>query len=276
MSTQEQEEAEKKYDPLDTTLKFVDRGDDLDPVSSDFFSLRAEMSCGHAVTPESLTQWCRSQLNEGNYKFRCPALVDGITMCNKLWSYKEVRRLADLDVEEMQYFEENMARLAVAEYCEVHSCPRCKTSVERKNLSNLCVQCVVCTADLKKSYQFCWQCDKPWKSPGAGSGRCGNDGCVNKDLQILWTCKTISLFDVVGVDSCPSVRACPVCGLKVEHNQKYCKNVVCPRCKEEFCFVCLKLKRICCQTSSPFTICPDGVAPRQTSIPVWKKKITGK
>lgn len=226
--------------------------------------------------------------------------MTGTAQCNKLWSYKEVRRLADLDTEEMQYFEENMARLAVAEYCEVQSvsslkfifilfktkssepkhswrsstfqCPRCKTNVERKNLSSLCVQCVVCTADLKKSYQFCWQCDKPWKSPGARSGRCGNDGCVNKDLQILQTCKTIGLCDVQGVDSCPSVRACPVCGLKVEHNQKRCKNVVCPRCKEEFCFVCLKLKRVCCQTSSPFRICPGGVAPRQTSVPVWKKK----
>lgn len=27
-------------------------------------SLRAEMSCGHAVTPESLTGWCRSLLDQ--------------------------------------------------------------------------------------------------------------------------------------------------------------------------------------------------------------------
>lgn len=101
-----QEQVEKKYDPRDTTLKFVDRRDDLDPVCKiHFFScwtwsyavvltwittdywfltsqqlihlllctsvsedgdgcLRAEMSCGHAVTPESLTLWCRSQLDE--------------------------------------------------------------------------------------------------------------------------------------------------------------------------------------------------------------------
>lgn len=26
--------------------------------------LRAEMSCGHAVTPESLTGWCRSLLDQ--------------------------------------------------------------------------------------------------------------------------------------------------------------------------------------------------------------------
>uniref|UniRef100_A0A3Q3CX27 Uncharacterized protein n=1 Tax=Haplochromis burtoni TaxID=8153 RepID=A0A3Q3CX27_HAPBU len=76
MSIRGQDQVEKKYDPLDTTLKFVDREDDLDSSCDD--SLRAEMSCGHAVTPESLTRWCRSLLDEGNYKFRCPALVDGM------------------------------------------------------------------------------------------------------------------------------------------------------------------------------------------------------
>lgn len=45
-------------------------------------------------------------------------MVEGTTLCNKLWTYREVRRLADLSVEEMQYFEETMARLAAAEYCE--------------------------------------------------------------------------------------------------------------------------------------------------------------
>lgn len=271
MSVQGQDSPEKKYDPLDKTLKFVNRGDDLDPVSSDFSSLRAEMSCGHAVTPDSLTKWCRSQLDDGNHKFRCPAVVEGTKQCNKLWSYQEVRRLADLSVEEIEYFEEKMAQLSVSEYCEVQSCPKCKTIVERKDLSNLCVQCVVCTADQKKSYQFCWQCQRDWKGPGPRSDRCDNHGCINSDLQLLQTCKYISLPDVEGVTSCPSVRACPVCGMKVEHNRMHCKNVRCPRCNMTFCFVCLKPKSLCIKTSSPYKICPSGVAPRQTCIPVWKK-----
>lgn len=41
--------------------------------------------------------------------------------CDEVWSYEEVRRLAVLTVEEMQYFEENLARLAAAEYCEFKS-----------------------------------------------------------------------------------------------------------------------------------------------------------
>lgn len=46
-------------------------------------------------------------------------MVEGTKLCNKVWSYQEVRRLADLTVEEIQYFEENMARLAAAEYTEI-------------------------------------------------------------------------------------------------------------------------------------------------------------
>lgn len=56
---------------------------------------------------------------KGYYKFRCPAVGEGTAQCNKLWSYQEVRRLADLSVEEMQYFEEAMSLLAAAEYCEI-------------------------------------------------------------------------------------------------------------------------------------------------------------
>ncbi|XP_060887079.1 uncharacterized protein DDB_G0292642-like isoform X2 [Labrus mixtus] len=242
------EQEEKNYDPLDTTLKFVNR-DDLDPTfSEDSDGLRAEMSCGHAVGPDYLTDWCLNQLKE------------------------EVCKMAALTVKEMEYFEETIPRLAAAKFCEIKPCPKCRTYVERTDLSNLCVHCTICTADQKKIYYFCWQCQRKWKGPGPRSDRCENDGCINKDLQLLQTCKTISLPAVEGVTDCPSVRACPTCGLSVEHNSQYCKNINCPRCHIEFCFVCLKLKLECKKTSSPYKICPSGVAPRQTSIPVWQRK----
>ncbi|KAJ0006290.1 hypothetical protein NQD34_013563 [Periophthalmus magnuspinnatus] len=269
---------EKSYDPFDRTLVFVDKKDDLDPFSSEDGngSLRAQMSCGHAVTPDSLTQWCRHQLDQGNHKFKCPALVAGTRQCNKPWSYQEVRRLADLTVQEMQYFEENIARLAAAEYGEAQPCPQCKSNVERRDLTNLCVQCPVCSADQGKCYQFCWQCQKPWKGRARRSDRCDNHGCSNKNLELLATCKTIDLPQVRGATNCPSVRACPKCGTIVEHSRKNCKNLICPRCHVEFCFVCLKPKKKCNKTSTPFILCQGGVAPRQTSIPVWNKSRQGR
>uniref|UniRef100_A0A3B3VHA9 Uncharacterized protein n=1 Tax=Poecilia latipinna TaxID=48699 RepID=A0A3B3VHA9_9TELE len=102
---------EKRYDPHDATL--ISDDDDEDQ------GLRAEMSCGHAVTPQSLTGWCRSLLDQGQYKFKCPAFdEDTQEICGAVWPYREVRRLADLSVEEMEYFEETIARLAAAEYQE--------------------------------------------------------------------------------------------------------------------------------------------------------------
>ncbi|XP_031707251.1 probable E3 ubiquitin-protein ligase ARI5 [Anarrhichthys ocellatus] len=268
-------QGEKRYDPKDTTLKFVNRPDDLDPLPPEEGDkcLRAEMSCGHAVTPESLTGWCRSLLDQGQYKFKCPALmVDTLHKCDEDWSYQEVRRLAVLTPEEMQYFEENIARLAATEYCEFKTCPGCKTYLEREDPSNLNVQCTVCTSDKQKVYNFCWQCLKKWKGAAPRSDRCDNYGCVNHDLELLRTCRTAVLDQVEGVDACPSIRACPTCGQKVEHDKTGCKNIICPRCLVEFCFVCLKLTPKCLETSSYFIACSDGVAPRQTSIPVWRRK----
>ncbi|XP_006803532.1 probable E3 ubiquitin-protein ligase ARI7 [Neolamprologus brichardi] len=260
MTTQDQDE--KRYDPRDTTLKFVNRKDELDPYSD---GLVAEMSCGHAVTPESLTRWCRSLLNQGVYKFTCPA-------CVAEWSYPEVRRLAALTVEEMEYFEEKIAQLAATDYSELQICPGCKTYVEREDLTNLSVRCMICTADNNKVYEFCCQCLRPWKGRAPRSDRCDNDGCVNQKLEVLKNCKTTDFQEVEGADACPFIRACPTCGEIVEHNKTGCKNITCPRCHKEFCFLCLKLTPVCLKTSTHYMSCSDGVAPRQTSIPMLCRK----
>ncbi|XP_056156525.1 uncharacterized protein LOC130130746 [Lampris incognitus] len=267
----------KRYDPRDSSLRFVDGQDDLDPLASEDEdgSLKAKMSCGHTVTPDSLTRWCRSLLDQGQYELRCPALTKGVAQCKAVWSYPEVRRLAALTVGEMQYFEERISRLAAANYCDAQQCPGCKTAIERKNPSNLCVKCIICTADRKQACYFCWQCLKPWKGTGPRSDRCDNNGCINKDLELLQICRSIDLPDVTGVTSCPSVRLCPTCGIRVEHNRRHCKNIVCPRCQVEFCFVCLKTKRECSKTSTPYRMCHSGVAPRQTAVPVWRRNKRG-
>lgn len=59
-------------------------------------------------------------LFQGQYKFKCPAYKDGTSVkCDAVWPYQEVRRLAVLTPEEMEYFEENIARMAATEYCEI-------------------------------------------------------------------------------------------------------------------------------------------------------------
>ncbi|KAM9400430.1 uncharacterized protein ACWYII_030364 [Salvelinus alpinus] len=101
---------------------------------------------------------------------------------------------------------------------------------------------------------------KQLKGPGPHS---------DQRLHLLQNCLTVALPQVHGVTACPSMRACPTCGALLEHDKTACKNLLCPRCKKEFCFVCLKLKSECMKTSSPYKACSAGVAPRQTSIPTW-------
>lgn len=62
MSIQGEEEVEKKYDPLDTTLKFVNRRDDLDPVCKIHFltswACRQDSCCGfHFIDDMHYCRW---------------------------------------------------------------------------------------------------------------------------------------------------------------------------------------------------------------------------
>ncbi|CAN9509609.1 unnamed protein product [Ophioblennius macclurei] len=250
---------EKCYDPKDSTLVFV-KDDDLDYCYEEFKSLRAKMSCGHGATPSSLTNWCRELLKQGNSSFSCGT-------CRKKWSYAEVRKMALLTLEEREEFETALALNAAKDGLNCKNCPQCDSLVARKNIANLNVVCRMCLITKNQNYEFCWQCLREWKGNRPRSDRCDNEGCANEALNTLKTCKNIVFESVKGVDGCPSIRACPTCGFLLEHSSKKCKNLLCPHCKVEFCFVCLKLTKECLKTSRHYDLCSSGVAPRQTSIP---------
>ncbi|XP_049922558.1 uncharacterized protein LOC126403810 [Epinephelus moara] len=256
---------EKCYDPRDSTLTFVQGDDEMDFLCHDFKSLRAKMSCGHAVTPMSLTIWCLYLLEEGECRFVC-----GLPGCDVEWMYEEVCKMALLTPEERDYFEKKMFSNAAKNYLDVKFCPGCKCRVVRTDLHNLSVCCTLCTAEKKKIYLFCWQCLREVKTPAVRLEHCENDGCISQPLETLRNCPDITFKDVKGVTGCPSIRACPTCGFLVEHNKRKCKTMVCPRCKVKFCFVCLQFTQECLK-QKPYDLCSSGVAPRQTSIPVWQR-----
>ncbi|XP_062902035.1 uncharacterized protein LOC134345385 isoform X4 [Mobula hypostoma] len=212
-------------------LKFVKRPDEITG-DDDPNVYRVEMSCGHAVDPISLTEWCRTRISQGYFKFHCPALIDETNEgCGEEWSYMEVCRHALLSVEERQIFEEKLATLAASSYCEYK---------------------------------------QKWKGPAPRSDKCDNEGCTNiqlEPLKILKSCKTETL-PYSSIQNCPIIRACPTCGLLIEHQDK-CRYLVCIRCHVEFCFACLNTKAICSESSEYSFRCALPVAPRQTSIPVW-------
>lgn len=250
-----------------STFECVDKEDEFDFECEGFTSPRARMSCGHVVTPTSLTNYCKYLLEKGESTFVCAQFG-----CNVEWPYEEVRKMALLTLEEKEYFERTMAVNAFKAYFDSKLCPGCKYSVTRKDESNLSVRCQMCTATKGRTYEFCWQCLREWKGPQPRTDRCDNEGCCNEALKTLRDCPYAVFENVKGITQCPSIRACPTCGILVEHTGKRCKNISCRQCKVEFCFVCLKITTECRKVMPDYYgPCSSGIAPRQTSIPIWQR-----
>uniref|UniRef100_A0A8C2A2N0 RING-type domain-containing protein n=1 Tax=Cyprinus carpio TaxID=7962 RepID=A0A8C2A2N0_CYPCA len=211
--------------------------------------LRAVLSCGHITDPNSLIDCCKAQLKDvSHFEFNlCP-------LCKKEWPYDEVRKLAKLTTEEQLSFEEQLGTNTVKKIC-----PGCGTFVQRLDVSNLCVQCSICTVRNRKTYEFCWQCLREWKGSQTHADRCDNEGCSIYP-KLLRDCPMISLTYFTNGVQCPKLRKCPSCDTLIEHNNIGCNNIKCPKCNNEFCFICLKPGHF--YRSNPCTIAP--------SLTIWK------
>ena len=265
---------EKQHDLTDFSLMFTTKVPDaITGMSDPEDQPRVIMSCGHAVDPNTLTAWCRSLLDQHEFDFYCPAIVSLETnktkQCKKVWEYTEVRKIALLNEAEQQYFESKMSEYAAQQYCDMKECPGCRSFVERRDLMNLRVHCMICTKKKGRNYDFCWNCDREWSGPTNSATKCANASCQHPSIPAI---KKAPVIKLNGKDV-PSRRACPTCGAVVEHSQIGCKFMTCPRCKKEFCFLCLELKSQCLASapSSWFGTCKKDVAPRQTEIPVWSR-----
>ncbi|XP_051975572.1 E3 ubiquitin-protein ligase RNF19A-like [Xyrauchen texanus] len=246
----------KQFTPSDTGIKLVNKPSDLDPFDDDPNVLRAELSCGHVVDPMSLTDCCRGQL--GETAFKCP-------VCHKEWPYEEVRKLAKLSDNERLGFEDVLGTNAVKKLVDMKDCPGCGVFIERVHTTNLAVECSVCTENTGRIYEFCWQCLREWKGPRPSADQCENAGCNIKDQELLNDCTMITLKSVQNVQ-CPAIRACPFCGVLIEHIAVGCKIMSCNKCHKEFCFVCLKPAQECLQTATHYVLCTAGVAPKQVEV----------
>ena len=76
-------------------------------------------------------------------------------------------------------------------------------------------------------------------------------------VQMLQRCPDKTIYGV----TTPSTRACVHCGALVQHTEA-CKQMKCPACSGEFCFICLRKK-----DSGGYKCGNCKPAPRQTNIP---------
>lgn len=242
---------------LDDTVELSDDPDmitwDDDPDNK-----RVKMPCGHAMTPESLTLYCRSILTEGKWRFTCPYVSQDQPPkhCNSEWDYLDVRRLAVLTEEEKAEFEEKIAMNHLFKAMGIQECPKCKSMVERGDKKEIRLTCIPCSKKGER-YEFCLHCLNKWYN-GSSRTQCGNANCSGEDKR-LKTLRDSPRKKIEEVEGCPSIRACVFCGTLIEHTEA-CRHMHC-KCGKDFCFICLKPKEFFGWKCGS---CP--VAPVQTMI----------
>ncbi|KAL3871420.1 hypothetical protein ACJMK2_039419 [Sinanodonta woodiana] len=192
---------------------------------------RALMPCGHAIGPNSLVMFCSNQVESGKFDFRCPDPT-----CGKRWDYSDIRNIVHLSEEEEVCYETKLTENFVRKSMEFQQCPQCKSLCEKPGKTDICVICPVCTMKKGTRYEFCWYCLKTWSSPNYQ--RCSNPDCDGIDPRVKFL-RNVERKEIGGVRDCPTVRACPKCGLLIEHVDK-CKHMDC-RCGQKFCFICLRV-----------------------------------
>ncbi|CAM4516160.1 unnamed protein product [Leuciscus chuanchicus] len=125
--------------------------------------------------------WFKYFLKQKKTEFSCPGFnaVQRKT-CGEKLSYQDICRLIPLTDKQREFLEENLAALVAKRLFDFKACPGCQSHVERRDRSNLCVNCTICTANLKRTYYFCWNCRREWKGPANNAVRCDNNGCGQK------------------------------------------------------------------------------------------------
>eukprot|EP01084_Bolivina_argentea_P168491 292184_1 len=228
---------------------------------------RAAMQCGHAIASSTMFYYIKQTFatNYSASEITCP-----VPNCKKVWDWGICTMVADMDDDELTYYNKMRTKRIFTNLCE---CQNCGKMIDRPE--NLTVMRVVCTC---RSTNFCFKCGLIWKK-GDSEIVCGNKECVIV-IALNETLKKESWGEEHGVTQkfvsghkdrkLPKIRACPRCLTLVIHKTG-CKWMKCQCCKKDFCFCCLALAtdsgELQCKNmdnksaSSHWGICP--VAPIQ-------------
>ncbi|XP_056615412.1 caspase-23 isoform X1 [Triplophysa dalaica] len=136
------------------------------------------LPCGHQMTSDYVVAWFKYYLKQKETEFTCPRFHEGRGKA-KL-SYQAICQWIPLTPKQKEFWEENLSILAARRLCDFKACPGCQSWVERRDQRNLCVHCTLCTANMKRTFFFCWKCEGEWKGPVNYAVECGNNGCGQK------------------------------------------------------------------------------------------------
>ncbi|XP_051508225.1 caspase-23 [Myxocyprinus asiaticus] len=150
------------------------------------------LPCGHQMPTDYVVACFKYYIKKKETEFTCPRFNEGEKKnCGAKLSYQEVCGLIQLTTEQRGFLEANLAAIAARRLFDFKFCPGCLSHVERRDKRNLCVHCTVCTANLKRIYHFCWNCQREWKGAVQNAVQCGNNDCGKKVIlpDLLVKCK---------------------------------------------------------------------------------------
>ncbi|CAG8462728.1 4986_t:CDS:2, partial [Scutellospora calospora] len=164
--------------------------------------------------------------------------------CRAEWQYTDIRKLGLLTDDEREHFESKISENYSFRALGAQECPKLTSSVIGS-----------ASHAVREAIRIGHRLD---------GYHCNNNLCggIDPRLAILKNAVTKEVGNVSGVPSC---RACPKCGIIIEHDRK-CKHMTC-LCGQEFCFICLGQRHPqngwSCGTFN--SVCE--IAPVQTIIP---------
>ncbi|XP_052008026.1 caspase-23 [Xyrauchen texanus] len=150
------------------------------------------LPCGHQMPTDYVVAYFKYYIKKKETAFTCPWYNEREKKnCGAKLSYQEVCGLIQLTTKQREFLEENLAALAARRLFDFKACPGCQSHVERRDKRNLCVCCTVCTANMNRTYHFCWNCRSEWKGAVQNAVCCGNNDCGKKGIltDLLVKCK---------------------------------------------------------------------------------------
>ena len=205
-----------------------------EPCSICYDSPSLKMPCGHFYCPSCIVQHSWNEVKSGGSKTEIKCFKD-----NKEWSLSIIQRYGSISDSEIDALAKKLSENFIKKNSNIviRDCPGCQCYCEQMDKNKNKVYCRQCAKE-KKVAEYCFHCSRPWMNPNSTTD-CGNSNCGTGN--ILYLIHTAPYKEVIGV-RCPSIRLCPKCGCKIEH-ERDCKHMKCPTCFTEFCFICLRTKQ---------------------------------
>ena len=192
------------------------------------------MPCDHPMCPSCLMNYVWTEVGcNKKTEIRC-------SLCTSEWPLHIIQDYGNVLSKEMELLHDCLSTNYIVNDPTISECPGCGNYCERKDKTTNRVYCRICS-QLGKPHTYCWDCRKPWNNSGSNL-QCGNPGCDTASfLEILREAPLTTLSFLPKSVQVPSKRACPTCGVVIEHKGG-CKHMKCKGCKTDFCFLCLKKK----------------------------------